>query len=294
MGVPFLGRVRNLPFLGLGVSTEYGAASVAGGLNLDKLRRDFPEFAGFLEIGVEVARGLDATARNWVAAGGKTTYHFLDINLDEPADLDSEWVEAARAIVSEICPAWGCGDAGLWHLGRRERGQMLLLPPILSADSAAAFAVGVAELRSALGLEVFPENPPGVAFVGDLHLLDFYSRVCEQADTGMLLDCAHLAIYQAATGRSPLDGLAEFPLDRVVEIHVAGAVERKHGDFSWIADEHTVAVRPETWKIVEYVMARACNLKAVVFECERNPIHAVLPGFRRLSSLLAATTRVRA
>jgi len=58
--VPFLERVRALPTLGLGVSTEYGARS-AGGLDPLRLAREHPPFARFLEVGVE--RGLDAEAR---------------------------------------------------------------------------------------------------------------------------------------------------------------------------------------------------------------------------------------
>jgi hypothetical protein len=57
---------------------------------------------------------------------------------------------------------------------------------------------------------VLPETPPGTAFVGDLHLLDFFARVAEAADTGLLLDVAHVAMYQHVTGRSPLDGLDGF------------------------------------------------------------------------------------
>ena len=33
---------------------------------------------------MEVAKGLDRTASAWVEAGAPTTYHFLDVNLDEP------------------------------------------------------------------------------------------------------------------------------------------------------------------------------------------------------------------
>jgi len=291
--VGFFDRIGQLPWLGLGVSTEFGAGSQPGALDLRALRKQFPKFAGFLEVGVEANKGLDEHAHEWVKTGGRTTYHFLDLNLDEPEDFDSLWLDQVRGLCAELRPAWICGDAGLWHAGKRDRGQMLLLPPVLTDASASAFAEGVVRLRDATGFEVFPENPPGVAFVGDLSLLEFFSRVCERADTGMLLDCAHLAIYQAATGRSALDGLSDFPIERVVEIHVAGAVERHIGEFSWIEDEHSVHVRPETWRIAESVLRRAKNLRAVVFECERNLLPAVLPGFSRLAGLIHATTGAR-
>jgi uncharacterized protein (UPF0276 family) len=147
-------------------------------------------------------------------------------------------------------------------------------------------AEGIARLRGEVGLEVLPENPPGAAYLGDLHLLDFFARVLDRADTGMLLDCAHLAIFQRLRGLPPKAGLDAFPLDRVVEIHVAGGSERRHDAFAWVEDDHTPEVLADTWTIVEEVVARAPNLRAVVYECERNPLAACLPGFARLSALL--------
>ncbi len=286
----FSDRVVRLPRLGLGVSTEYGAGDVPGALDVLGLRDAHPQFAGFLEIGVETVKGLDGHAEGWVARGLPTTYHYLDVNLDEPEDFDAEWLDDVRAIAATIRPAWLCGDAGMWHLGRRERGHMLLLPPVLTADAADAMADGIVRLRTETGFEVLPENPPGAVYLGDLHLLDFFARVAERADTGLVLDCAHLAMFQRTRGLAPLTSLEAFPLERVVELHVAGGTERRHDAFAWVEDTHTPEVLADTWTIVEHVVPRAPNLKAVVFECERNPLAACLPGFARLARLLDAAT----
>lgn len=281
----FLDRVQHLPVLGIGVSTEYGAGDAPGGLDLVQIQAQTPQYGRFLEVGVEVAKGLDRHARAWVERGGATTYHFLDVNLDEPEDLDPAWLDQVRQLAAVLRPAWLCGDVGLWHFGRRERGHMLLLPPVLTDDAAKALAEGIIALREATGLEVIPENPPGSVFVGDLHLLDFFARLCDYADTGMLLDVAHLAIYQRVTGRQALDGLDGLPLERLVECHVAGGIERQTDGFPWIEDDHSPAVLPDTWAIFERVSV-APHLRAVIFECERNPLAACLPGFGRIAHTL--------
>lgn len=280
-------RVADLPFLGLGVSTEYGARTQAGALDPLELRRLRPEFAGFLEVGVEVVKGLDPDARAWAAAGLPTTYHFLDVNLDDPEDFDPAWLADLRALTAALRPAWLCGDAGLWHFGRRDRGHMLLLPPILIAASIAPMAAGLRALREATGLEVLPENPPGAAFVGELHLLDFFARLAEAADTGLLLDCAHLAMFQRARGHAPLTAFDGFPWDRVVELHIAGGRLHDEAGLPWIEDDHGPEVLPDTWQIAAEAARRATNLKAIIVECERNPIPAVLPIFARAQALLA-------
>jgi len=284
--VRFAERVQRLPRLGLGVSTEYGAGDATGALDPLALHEAHPRFAGFLEVGVEAARGLDRHARAWIGRGLPTTYHYLDVNLDEPEDFDDAWLDDVRALAAELRPAWLCGDAGMWHLGRRERGHMLLLPPILTRDAADAMADGIVRLREATGFEVLPENPPGQVYLGDLHLLDFFARVIERADSGMLLDCAHLAIYQRLRGHAPLDGLDAFPRERIVEMHVAGGSERRHDGFAWVEDDHTPAVLADTWAIVEATVPAARALRAVVFECERNPMAECLAGFARLHALL--------
>lgn len=287
MAADFFRRVKDLPSLGIGVSTEYGAGDSPGALDVARLRAEHPGFASFLEVGVETAKGLDAQAAAWAAKGWPTTYHFLDVNLDEREDvLDEAWLDDVKRIAAEIRPAWMCGDAGLWHLGRRERGHMILLPPILSADSADAIADGIVALREATGSEVLPENPPGQVFVGDLHILEFFARVCEKADTGMLLDCAHLAIFQKVRGLPPLSALDGFPLERVVEMHVAGGTTGVVEDYAFVEDDHIPAVLDETWAIFEHVAPRAPNRKAVVFECERNPLGSTIDGFRRIESVV--------
>ena len=285
----FYQRVQSLPVLGVGLSTEYGAAASPGALDPLSMHQAHPQLAAFLELGVETAKGLDDAAEAWVSAGLPVTYHFLDINLDEPEDMDARWLAEVQAICRRVQPAWLCGDAGLWHLGRRERGHMLLLPPILTDESATALAEGIMRLRDATGYEVLPENPPGAAYIGDLHLLDFFARVMERADTGMLLDCAHLAIYQRMMSHQPTDGLADFPLDRVVEVHVAGGTERESHGFAWVEDDHTTDVLPDTWSILEQVAAGADNLRAVVFECERNTAADVMPGFNAIQARIAHT-----
>jgi uncharacterized protein (UPF0276 family) len=287
----FLARVADLPIVGLGVSTEYGARHQDGALDPAALRREHPSFAGFLEVGVEVVKGLDEDARAWAAQGWPTTYHFLDVNLDEPEDFDGPWLDAVRETIATLEPAWLCGDAGLWHFGARDRGQMLLLPPVLEPEAAVAMAEGIVRLREATGREVLPENPPGAAFVGHLHLLEFFARLAEAADTGVLIDCAHLAMFQRARGLEPLAGFADFAWDRVVELHLAGGREHELDGLGWIEDDHGVEVLPETWAIAEAAIERATNLRAVVVECERNSIPAVVPLFERARDLLPADMR---
>lgn len=270
--------------MGVGISTEFGA----DGLDIGRFARARPDLIGFVEIGADLDRGFDDAARAWAAAGGATTYHFLDLNLEEEDDLDPAWIAQTCAAARSVGAAWLCGDAGLWHVGPRDRGHGTLLPPILTRASAEAMAENVRRLRLASGFEVLPENPPAHVYLGDWHLLDYFAFVAERADTGLLLDVAHLAIHQRATGRTPLDGLDRFPLDHVVEVHVAGATEFEHAGRRFLDDDHTPEPVSDTWEILDFVLPRATNLRALVYECERNPRPAVVANFERLARRWAA------
>ena len=57
-----------------------------------------------------------------------------------------------------------------------------------------------------------------------------------------------------------------------------------------VSKKHNWEEKAETWNIdhpiLEYVLPRATHLKAIVFECERNPIPDCRPGFERIADLL--------
>jgi uncharacterized protein (UPF0276 family) len=283
----FAARLEQLPRLGVGLSSEPGACA-GGAIDARAFDLAHPGLVHFLEYGADVARGLDDHVRGWAGAGRRATYHFLDLNLEDPDDLDASWVDATRAAAREIGAAWLCGDAGLWHIGPRDRGHQLLLPPVLTEDSARAVGDTAHALREASGFEVLPENPPGDVYIGPLHVLDYFARVADRSDGGLLLDCAHLAIFQRLRGLAPLTALDGFPLDRVVEIHVAGGVEIEIDGLRIVDDAHVPEPLADTWAIFEAVLPRATSLRAVVYECERNPPGDVVANFERLNRAFPA------
>src|SRR5581483_6931902 len=151
-------------------------------------------------------------------------------------------------------------------------------------------AESIARIEAATGLQVLPENPPGSFYLGDLHILDYFALVSERAGCGLLLDCAHLAMFQRLRGLAPTAGLDGFPLDRVVELHVAGGDEVDVDGLALVEDSHRPEPLADTWAIVERVLPRASSLRALVYECERNRPDEVVGNFRRLGAAFAAAS----
>jgi hypothetical protein len=71
-------------------------------------------------------------------------------------------------------------------------------------------------------------------------------------------------------------------------MHVAGGRALRTPDgFAFVDDDHSLGVLDEVWPLLERIAPNAPNLKAVVLECERNPLDAVLPLFDRIAAVVA-------
>jgi uncharacterized protein (UPF0276 family) len=91
----------------------------------------------------------------------------------------------------------------------------------------------------------------------------------------LLLDVENLRLNSLNFGFEPYEWLERAPLDRTVEIHVAGGERRETGDRAgrWI-DTHSQPVPDANWRMVEYVVKHA-PVKAITLE--RDQRHPPMP-----------------
>ncbi|MGA2638440.1 DUF692 family multinuclear iron-containing protein [Methylocella sp.] len=91
---------------------------------------------------------------------------------------------------------------------------------------------------------------------------DFFAAIAEEADCGILLDLNNIWV-NAKNGRARIDDvLSRLPLERVWEVHLAGATY-SHG--YWL-DAHSGAIEPELAAIAAEVVGDLANLGAIIFE----------------------------
>ena len=138
------------------------------------------------------------------------------------------------------------------------------LPPRQTEAQVRIIADNIRRLQDALGVPLAIEN--GTSYLcprsDEMRDGEFVARVVEAADCGLLLDL-HNAYTNAVNGRQPLtEMLAELPLHRVWELHLAGGMERAG---FWL-DAHSGAVPESLWIMVKGLPARLPALQAVIFE----------------------------
>ncbi len=94
---------------------------------------------------------------------------------------------------------------------------------------------------------------------------EFFTRVLETADCGMLLDVNNLHINSCNLGYDPYQFLESIPLERVVQIHIAGGRQL----MGMIVDTHGSPVQPEVWDLLRWVVDHA-PVKGVLLEWDQD------------------------
>jgi len=111
---------------------------------------------------------------------------------------------------------------------------------------------------------------------------EFISSVLVKADCGMLLDINNVHINSINLVYDPYEFLNSIPLDRVVQVHIAGGTK----SHEIIIDTHGSAVRKEVWELLKYVVARS-SIKGVLLERDQN-----FPPFQDLLDELSIARQI--
>ncbi|WP_434389813.1 DUF692 domain-containing protein [Melittangium boletus] len=283
-----------LPWRGLGLSSNLDAAESP---HPYRLLAEAPGLFDFVEYSAPLS--LEETRAHaslfpelWTRRGEvPVLFHPVHLNLYGPELEPAAALHALDAHARAVDSAWVGNDVGWWHAaGQPFPGYLYVTPPFSEAGvrDCAAHALHV---QSYLSVPLALENPAVFARRGELHVLDFMARLHARTGLPLLLDLGHLLSYQLAAGL-PLDaGLADFPLDRVIELHVAGGVVTRRGARGLYVDDHTQPVREELLALVEALVPCCPALRAVTFEGDGHPLEVALLTLRRLRRVVPAGPR---
>lgn len=204
---------------------------------------------------------------------------------------DSEGVRASAQSAREL-------DAVHWseHLSFNRAGSSYagyLLPPIPAAQTAAAAVGHIARFQQQSDRPFLVETPANYLRPAPDDLTDgeFVARIAEQADCGIVLDL-HNIWANELNGRQPVaDFLADIPLERVWEVHLAGG---HHLDGLYL-DAHVGAVAAPLLELAAGVVPALPNVRAVLFEAVPESIAELgASGLREVLESLHALTRLPA
>lgn len=207
--------------------------------------------------------------------------HGIGLSLGSAEGLDPDRLAHVARVVEAVEPPWFSEHIAFTRAGGVEIGHLAPLP--FTREAVATLARNVAELKRAIpGVPVLLENItypfelPGA----EMTEAEFVRSVLEESDALLLLDLENVHANSRNHGYDPVEYLESLPLDRAVEVHLAGGVF-VDGEY---ADTHTRPVPEESWRLLEWLAPRA-DLKAVIIERDDD-----LPPF---SELLGEVRRAR-
>jgi uncharacterized protein (UPF0276 family) len=187
------------------------------------------------------------------------------------------------------------------------------LPPLFTRASAEVTAEHVSLVQDRLDRSVggtagpllLLEMPPLTYFAfGEMPIPDFFRRITELAPCGLVLDIGHLWTvyrYVGAWRRCSLHAflsefLDVFPMERVVQIHLAGLAVHDTGIRAgepqattmqdnppfWI-DAHGAPIPEVLWDMLHQVLSHSGlrNLKGIALEVDTKAIPQIVAEFRR-------------
>ncbi len=280
---------KALPYLGLGLSTNLGEHDRPDPLALAAAEPglfDFVEYSAPLSL-AECRRVPRFEA---LMAGRRRLpmlYHPVHLNLWGPEVERPEALLQLGQHVEEVGSPWVGNDVAWWHVQGREFPGYLYVAPPLDATGLRQAALHALRVQAALGCPLALENPTIVAPRGAIHVLEFMGRLSERTGCDLILDLGHLLAYQLAAGlnlnQDLEQALAAYPLERVIEIHLAGGVVTGQAYF----DDHSQPVREELFGLLERLLPRCTGLRAVTFEGDGHPDGVAAMTLRRLRPMVS-------
>lgn len=227
--------------------------------HLEAILADGPQ-RGFFEVHAENymgAGGPPHRALEAIRRDHPLSLHGVCMSIGGPQPLDKAHLARFRGLVARYQPAlvsehlaWSTHETSFFND---------LLPLPYTAATLRNVCDHIDQVQDAIRRPLLLENPSTyVAFrESSMSETDFIRAVAERTGCGLLLDVNNVFVSAANHGFSALDYLADFPLSRVGEIHLAGHAEQADDDGDLLLiDSHDGPVADAVWKLYEIVIQR--------------------------------------
>lgn len=186
--------------------------------------------------------------------------HGVSLAIGSPDPLDFEYLKKLKALTKITKTPWVSDHLCWGRLPGAHYHDLLPLPytkeVINYVSERARIVQDYLELPFAL------ENLSSyVAFKKDeMTEWDFYGAIVEKADISMMLDVNNIYVSSRNHGFDPKVYYENLPLDRVIQIHLAG-----HSDYdAYVLDTHDNYVCDEVWKIYGEVYCRTNGVSTLL------------------------------
>jgi uncharacterized protein len=218
--------------------------------------------------------------------------HSVGLPIGGTLPLEEGFINCLIESVKAIKPAWVSEHLSFNRIRNQERefNTGFLLPPIQTPEAVKIAADNINYLRDRLNIPFAFET--GVNYLqplpGEMTDGSFFAAVAETADCGILLDLHNLWCNEQNGRSSVRQVIAELPLERVWELHLAGG---QSWQGYWL-DAHSGIVPTPVMELATEIIPSLPNLKAIFFELSENhlqtkhfPVDQLLKQIQQIQQL---------
>jgi uncharacterized protein len=171
--------------------------------------------------------------------------HGVSLAIGSPDPLDFNYLKKLKKLTKRTKTPW-LSDHLCWgHLDGAHYHDLLPLP--YTKDVVKYVSERARIVQDFLEIPFALENLSSyVAYRDDeMSEWEFYTSIVEKADIYMMLDVNNIYVSSRNHGFDPKDYIRHVPMDRVIQIHIAGHTD--HG--TYCLDTHNKHVRDEVWAL---------------------------------------------
>jgi uncharacterized protein len=242
-------RVLAAPSVGVGFKPEHFEAIL-----------DTRPGLGFFEVHAENYMGgggaphrrLDA-----IRALYPLSLHGVGLSIGSPGPLDRAHLQRLAAVTRRFEPTLVSE-----HLAWSTHGGAFLndlLPLPYTNESLARVSEHIDEVQNAIGRTMLLENPSTYVLFEESTWAetDFLREIARRTGCGLLLDVNNVSVSAVNHGFDPEQYLADFPVQAVGEIHLAGyAEDADEAGLPLLIDAHNSPVRDAVWSLYAATIRR--------------------------------------
>lgn len=247
-------NAKHLPNLGIGIGLRIP--------HYDDIFQEKPDIDWF-----------EIISENFMVEGGKpienlerildrypVVQHGVSLAIGSPDPLDFNYLKRLKELTKKTKTPWVSDHLCWGRLPGANYHDLLPLPYTKEVINYVAERARI--VQDYLELPFALENLSSyVAFASDeIPEWEFYGSIVEKADIFMMLDVNNIYVSSRNHGFDPKEYYNNIPLERVLQIHLAGHSD--HGDY--VLDTHDNYVRDDVWAIYADVYPRTCGVSTLL------------------------------
>ncbi|MER9049137.1 DUF692 domain-containing protein [Mesorhizobium sp. M0923] len=235
--------------------------------HLTAILADGPQ-SGFFEVHAENYMGAGGPPHDALACIRRNyavSLHGVCMSIGGPQPLDKAHLGRFKALVDRYEPAlvsehlaWSTHDTTYYND---------LLPLPYTPATVSRVADHIDEVQGTIGRPILLENPSTYVLFAESTMseTDFIRELVRRSGCGLLLDVNNVFVSATNHGYSARSYLADFPLEHVGEIHLAGHAKQEDDEGGLLLiDSHDGPVADAVWKLFDTVIGRCGPLPTLI------------------------------